>query len=42
MDHNIRVLLWSMIGDDESDFYFLERNVLQFENNIWNLIVVDE
>ena len=42
MDFNMKVLLWSMTGDDESGCYILERNVLQLGNTLWNLIGVDE
>ena len=29
MDHNIKILLWSMTGDDESECDGLEWNLLQ-------------
>ena len=42
MDCSIKVLLWRMTGDDESDCYSLKRNVLQLENALWNVVGVDE
>ena len=42
MDYNIKVFIWIMIGNDESKCNRLERNILQLDNIIWNVIEVDE
>ena len=42
MDFNMKVLLWSMTGDDESNCDGLERNVLKLDNTLWNVIGVDK
>ena len=39
MDHNKKVFIWSMIGDDESDCDGLEQIVFQLENIPWNVIL---
>ena len=41
MDHDIKVLIWSIIGYDEFDFDGFEQNALQLENIPWNVILVD-
>ena len=42
MDGNIKVLLWSMTGDDEFGCDGLERKLMQLYKILWNVIRFDE
>ena len=42
MDHNRKVLIWSMTGYDESNFDVLEWNLLQLGNAQCNVIGVEK
>ena len=42
MDHNIHFLLWIMKVYNESNWNGLERNILQLDNNLWNMIGLDK
>ena len=42
LDFNIKVFIWSMTGDDESNFDGLEHNLFQLDNTLQNVIGVDK